>query len=172
MRNIAALVLLFLALTPVEADARCKFKTDESGLERGKRHTVSATMRSYVRFEFWRKSDEFFVNAIVGTVLMGIDANVDAGSPLMLTLDSGEVLELSPIEDSESRRAFLGFGINRKISGGVYELSREDAERLTSASVTDIDFSYRQDGELTSRNWKPRKGDQKRIRKGSACLFD
>ena len=173
MHKILIIALVFVTGMPAVAEARCKFDTDDAGLlERGKRYTVSATMRTYVRFEFWRKGEEYFVNAVVGTVLMGMDANVDTESPLRLTLESGDVLLLTPFEESESRRTFFGFGINRKISGGIYHLPADMAEVLSTATVTGIEFQYKDDEESKSKSWTTRRGDQKRIRKGAACLFD
>ena len=173
MHKILIIALVFFTGMPVAAEARCKFDTDDDGLlERGKRYTVSASMRTYIRFEFWRKSEEYFIHAIVGTVLMGMDANVDTESPLRLTLESGDVLSLTPFEESESRRTFFGFGINRKISGGIYRLPADVAEVLSTATVTGIEFQYKDDRESKSKSWETRKGDQKRIRKGAACLFD
>lgn len=171
MKTTATVALLLLCLAG-PASAKCKFDTDDDGLERGKRYTVSAKMTSYVRFEFWRNAGDFYVNAIVGTVLSGIDANVDKSSPLQLHLADGSVVDLVAISESETKRTFFGFGINRKISGGIYRLPEDIARTLTETDVETIVFQYLDDGERSSKSWETRRGDRKNIRKGSACLFE
>lgn len=167
--RILVLILAVAIASPVAA--KCKFKHDDDGLERGKRYTVAAKMTSYVRIEYWRREGDYFLNALVGTVLSGMDATVTATDTLDLELVGGDVLTLVPLTESESRRTFLGFGVNRKLSGGIYHLSSEAVASLVERDVMTITFNYSDGGTSKARNWNTRKGDRKNFKRGAVCLL-
>ena len=59
MRLPKLVILTAILILTDDVLAKCKFDVSETGLETSKRYTVSATMTTYVRFEFWRQSGDY-----------------------------------------------------------------------------------------------------------------
>ena len=164
-----AIFLVFYAPTTL---AKCKVKESGETQAIGKKYTVAATMTTGVRVQFLQDGDAIYVDAIFRTVLSGIDADIDGDTPLLLQFQDGDELALYPLIDLETKRSFLGFAVNRKVTGGLYVIPEESLEELLGHDILEIVLQYKTEGQADSRTWKTRKGDRKRFREGLACIVE
>ena len=170
MKGSWILVALLIVGIPATADAKCKIKVNDEGQAIGKKYTVSATMTTSVRVRFLRDADEYFMDATFRTVLSSIKGTVNEKTPLLLKLVNGEELQLYPADESHTRRSFLGFAVNRKLTEGLYVIPADSLDVMMQTDIEEIVLQFLTDDKLEGRTWKTRKGDRKNFRRGTACI--
>jgi len=175
MNKAMAVLVVVLCSASLLQDAfpaeKCKNKVDKTGVTQTQTLGAGNGPIHGLSLAYSTDGEDYYLDATYRAIIKSPPIEFNSDTPMVITFDDGSEVTVHPVSEAHAKRTFLLGAWNRKKTMTVYNVGKEDVEKLAAATVTSIEVSYRVEGEMKSEEIEIKPENREALRGIAGCVM-